>query len=97
MRPEPKFCIGESVMVRSQSSPQKNRDFGIVIEAKYGYFRDVSDNDIGIRWSYKLHNDTDAHYWNEVALRPIPKEEPNGIDAEQYIKDLCTRSPEVVA
>jgi len=101
MRPDPKFSVGEAVIVRSKFNPGYNSDFSIVTEVRLStpYHQHLN----GCFWAYKVHNIiinkkpgyTDS--FGELSLHPIPKEENNGIDAQQYIKDLCTRSPEVVA
>jgi hypothetical protein len=75
MRPEPKFRVGEAVMVRSINHIDENRDFAIVVERIYEEMPvDSIDGYSETAWSYKLHNDIDRNYWGESALRPLPPE-----------------------
>jgi hypothetical protein len=90
-RPEPKFSVGEAVMIRHKQRPHLNCNFA-KIEAVYFiskgqlYILDgVRDTECDCDlWVYF----TSAHESGipEYALQPIPKEEQNGIDAYEFIK-----------
>jgi hypothetical protein len=86
----PKFSVGEAVMVRSIEAPALNSDFSIITDI----FEDPFN--VGVS-AYFVHNrkfirdqdDQDAQDCGvcESALRPIPPEKQNGIDASEWIKD----------
>lgn len=88
---DPLYSIGQAVMIRSKSRPEVNCDFSIVTFRKHGSSRNTMTGKVTTAWLYKTHNTTDQPektFWYESALRPIPPEEHNGIDAMEYIKDL---------
>ena len=89
MKPEPKFKVGQAVMVRSERFPQQNSDFSIVLKQRYSI-------PVHGGWGYLLNNRNDVFEeggiiygpeFLEESLRPIPPEEHNGIDAFEFIKD----------
>lgn len=86
----PKFSVGEAVMIRSRYRPEYDCDFAIVTARSHS-----DDPFSGFEhggWHYKTSKDpawSHKFWYLEESLRPIPKEKPNGIDAKQYIKDLC--------
>lgn len=89
---DPKFSVGEAVMLRSRDFPQENIDFTVVMdfapkgEAYKGVLGGEEFHFIA-EWNYYLlsHNEM---WRSEPDLRPIPKEEPNGIDAFEFIQSL---------
>ena len=95
MRPEPKFSVGEAVMIRHEARPNLNCNFTVIIKEPIfmpkgslyicdGVRDTVMDRD---RWFYFVNSNENG--LPEYALRPIPKEKPNGIDALEWIRDLC--------
>lgn len=86
---DPKFSVGEAVMLRSVDSPELNCNFAICVSRRFGNWNDVLTGRIYTGWAYVLdRNMCDSGYWQESALRPIPKEKPNGIDAFEFINSL---------
>lgn len=86
-RPEPKFSVGEAVMIRCRLNKEFNTNHSVVIERMYRKRRNPISGVLCQEWDYKLS--TTKYRWvDESAIRPIPKDKPNGIDALEWIKDL---------
>lgn len=88
MKPEPKFKVGQAVMIRGIGDTSFDSDFSIITYCQY----DVKHGHT--EWSYGVHNRDPSseiytdRFW-EVCLRPIPPEEHTGECAKDYIKNLC--------
>tara|TARA_R110002096_G_scaffold327284_3_gene521266 strand:+ start:1175 stop:1447 length:273 start_codon:yes stop_codon:yes gene_type:complete len=81
-RPEPKFAVGEAVMIRSIQRPYMNVNYTKV--SKVFWFESNFNPIEG--WAYFTEESCPKSGWMEQALRSIPKEEQNGIDAYEFIK-----------
>ena len=84
----PKFKLGEAVMIRSKIAPDLNTDFAIITVVEFKTCYSINNGLTSTGWKYKTNKDTNSYYWNELCLKPIPPEESNGIDAIEYIKNL---------
>lgn len=83
----PKFSVGEAVMIRSEFAPEQNCDFAIITFCRDHKGLNILDQPYD-GWVYDTHNNRDNHPWCESSLRPIPPEKHNGICASEYIKNL---------
>jgi len=93
-RPEPKFSVGEAVMIRCKRQPSLNFDFARVVDVfnlnagevfHVGVFR----YSVAMDAILYLVDAGGENIYLEDQLRPIPREKPNGIDALEWIKDRC--------
>lgn len=87
--PEPKYTVGEAVIFRYPENPKLNHVSRVV--SFDGFNKgDVFSN------GQKFNRDTVVYMLStmpnkpvpELYLHPIPKEQQNGIDAYEFIKDL---------
>lgn len=83
----PKFSVGEAVMVRTKAFPEMNCDFAIIVSQRSAIKEVTMLGNIYSGWLYVMHNNGDGEFM-EASLRPIPPEKHNGIDASEYIKNL---------
>jgi len=92
-RPEPKFSVGEAVMIRVKDQPSLNHNYAKVVDImnlKNGEDFSLKGEIFLARRDvilYLLEAGSDRLCCEEE-LRQIPKEKPNGIDALEWIKDL---------
>lgn len=86
---DPKFKVGEAVMVRCQMSPEINTDFCVINDHE---LLPMGAKINGRELIFDVHMYRllikEVKWIDQCYLHPIPKEESNGIDASEYIKDL---------
>ena len=89
MRPEPKFSVGEAVMIRSKYKPEFNANHAVIMSVNfYNRCKCMNTGIITSGWIYKTNKDPNQYGWGVESLRPIPREKLNGICALEWIKDL---------
>ena len=72
-KPEPKFAVGECVMVRCANCPSYNVDRAFVLHRDYLASSNKTTGEITIGWKYIVDTPMPADYFRELALRKRPE------------------------
>lgn len=83
MKPRPKFCVGEEVMMMTESCPEIRGKRTEIISMVYrDKVRPQSNGTTDVNyWAYETEF-KQFPYWNETAIRKLPPEERQNWDTE---------------
>ncbi len=73
-KPEPKFSLAESVMIRLKYNFERNCDYAIIVEREFGRRAHLITDEVSFGWVYRTNMCPDDSIWVfEESLRPRPE------------------------